>query len=184
MIPLFRGEGLEQYLLEVISSNAAAISLYEKLGFQKTRELTLLQCDKEIRSTGEPANIGIRDIEDPDWQSLMTFQDGNSSWQNSAAAIERSRSMKRMLGAYADGGCVGYIVFSSSFGRVAQLAVDKDHRNRGVGTALLQAMKSEIAPGFSPQIINLDRSLSGTLEFLKNRGFYETIGQYEMMMQL
>jgi ribosomal protein S18 acetylase RimI-like enzyme len=185
MIPIFRGEGIEQYLLEVISTNTAAISLYEKLGFRKTRELTLLQCDKEIAAPHTAsAKIEIREIEVPDWGFMTTFWDGDSSWQNSVAAVERSRKMKRLLGAYCDGKCVGYIVFSSKFGRVAQLAVHKGYRNQAVGTALLRTMQSEIDRGFSPQIINLDRALSGTMNFFRNRGFYETIGQYEMMMPL
>ena len=185
MIPVFERDGVEQFLLEVISNNVAAVSLYEKLGFRKVRELTLMQCDRPIvGAAGDPMDIRIRDLEAPDWALLARFCDGDSSWQNSVAAIERSRNMKRILGAYAGAKCVGYIVFSSRFGRVAQLAVDKNYRNRGVGTALLTTMQNEIDRGFSPQIINLDTSLNGALQFLKHRGFYETIGQYEMVMNL
>src|SRR4051794_13604048 len=47
MLPKFKNEGIGQCLLEVITSNAAAVRLYEKLGFHITRELALLQCDGE-----------------------------------------------------------------------------------------------------------------------------------------
>lgn len=183
MIPKFKGEGIEQWLLEVISTNNAAISLYEKLGFRTSRELALLQCDKPILASNEkPPNIEIHDINDLDWKLLSTFWEGNTSWQNSVAAVERSRHMKRIIGAYSGDKCVGYIIFSSTFGRVAQLAVDRSYRKRGIGTSLLLAMQAETADGLSPQIINLDRSLADAMNFFTNRGFYEKLGQYEMTM--
>lgn len=185
MMPTFKGDGIEQWLLEVITSNNAAISLYEKLGFKIVRELAVLQCDGKINGPREmPRNIEIRQIETPDWALLRLFWDGETSWQNSTAAIERNRTNRNMLGAFTDGKCVGYVVFSPKFGRVAQLAVDKDHRNRGIGSALMLAMQSTMADGFSPQIINIDKSLTTAMDFFKNRGFYENVSQYEMIMQM
>lgn len=185
MMPTFKGDGIEQWLLEVITSNNAAISLYEKLGFKIVRELAVLQCDGKINGPREmPRNIEIRQIETPDWALPRLFWDGETSWQNSTAAIERNRTNRNMLGAFTDGKCVGYVVFSPKFGRVAQLAVDKDHRNRGIGSALMLAMQSTMADGFSPQIINIDKSLTTAMDFFKNRGFYENVSQYEMIMQM
>ncbi len=185
MLPVFKGEGIEQCLLEVIATNTRAISLYEKLGFHTVRELALLQYDGKIDLSGDtPQNYEMREIDTPDWVLLTTFWDGDPSWQNSVAAVERSRRNKRIICAYLGGKCVGYIVFSSKFGRVAQLAVEKDHRNRGVGTALLRAMQAETAEGFSLQVINIDKSLTLATTFFNNRGFYERLGQYEMVLQM
>lgn len=185
MIPKFTNEGIEQCLLEVISTNKAAIGLYDKLGFKAVRELTLLQCDRRLFSPSERSgDIEIREIADPDWELLTAFWSGNTSWQNSVDAIERSRHMKRILGAYKKDVCVGYIVFSSNFGRVAQLAVSKDHRNSGIGTLLVNSMNSETAEGFSPQIINVDRSLNDANQFFKKLGFYELLDQLEMVKTL
>src|SRR5664279_2294116 len=182
MLPIFKGDGIEQCLLEVVSTNTGAISLYEKLGFDSIRELALLQCDRKLHLSAEmPQNVEIRDMEIPDWELFRTFWDGDPSWQNSADAVERSRKIKRILGAYSDGKCVGYIVFSSKFGRAAQLAVDRDHRNRGIGSALVRAMQAETAEGFSMQVINIDKSLTTAMNFLKNRGFYERLSQHEML---
>ena len=132
-------------------------------------------------SVETPKNIQIHEIEDPDWGLLTTFWDGKPSWQNSVDAINRSRQMKHILGAFLEEKCVGYIVFSAKFGRVAQFAVDKDHRNRGIGTALIKAVQAETADGFSLQVINLDRSLTTAVDFLHNRGFYERLSQHEMI---
>ena len=185
MTPQFRSEGIKQWLLEVITTNIPAISLYEKLGFNTGREVALLQYDGKLIASAEALqDIEIRDIGSPDWSLLTTFWDGNTSWQNSVEAVERSRHIKRILGAYSDGKCVGYIIFSSKFGRVAQFAVEKGHRNRGIGTALMQAMQADTAAGFSAQIINIDKSIATAMAFFANRGFYESLSQYEMTMHI
>ncbi|MEO6052239.1 MAG: GNAT family N-acetyltransferase [Pyrinomonadaceae bacterium] len=185
MLPVFKDRGFEQYLLEVVTTNAGAIDLYAKLGFNVARELALLQCDGELNaSVHEPPNNEIRDIHDPDWDLILSFWDGKPSWQNSVDAVKRSMKMKKFLGAFEGGKCVGYIVFSPKFGRVAQLAVSKDHRNRGIGTALVRAMKTEMADGFSMQVINIDKSITTAMNFFLNRGFFERLSQHEMVKEM
>lgn len=177
----FARERIEQWLLEVITTNTPATRLYEKLGFRIVREVALLQCNGKLTASAEKSDdFEIRDIETPDWGYLTTFWEGTPSWQNSIAAIERSRKNKRILGAFLDGKCVGYIVFSSNFGRVAQLAVDREFRDRGIATALMLAMQAETAEGFAMQVINIDTSLKGPLEFFKKLGFHELLTQFEM----
>ncbi len=185
MLPVFRENGAEQFLLEVITTNTGAIRLYEKLDFHIVRDFALLQCDSRISWAAETQkNIEIREIGEPDWDLLTTFWDGKPSWQNSIDAVKRSNKMKRILGAFADEKCVGYVVFSGKFGRVAQFAVDKKHRNRGIGTALVLAMQSETADGFSMQVINIDKSISTAMKFFHNRGFYVRLSQHEMVKQM
>ena len=182
MLPVFKEKGIEQCLLEVVTTNTRAISLYEKLDFHPVRELALLQCDGKLTVSAEPPeNLEIREIDQPDWELLTTFWDGDPSWQNSVEAIDRSKKLKRIVGAFIKDKCVGYIIFSSKFGRVAQFAVDKTHRNRGIGTALVNALQSETADGFSFQIINIDKSIESAMRFLTNRGFYERLSQHEMI---
>jgi ribosomal protein S18 acetylase RimI-like enzyme len=182
MMPLFAESGIEQFLLEVITTNDAAIALYEGLGFRTSRELALLQRDHRMPArTRRVGNVDIREIDRADWTALAAFWDGRPSWQNSTDAIDRSRANKRMMGAFIDGQCIGYIVFSSKFGRVAQLAVAPEHRHRGVGTALVLAMQNQMAEGFSMQVINIDKASVSAMEFFKKLGFYERLSQYEMV---
>ena len=183
MLPVFEKQEIDQFLLEVITANIGAIKLYEKLGFQTVRELALLQCDTPL-TTGSATNLEIREIREPDWPLLTTFWDGKPSWQNSIDAVTRSARLKRFLGAFDGEKCLGYIISSSRFGRVAQLAVDKDHRRRGIGTALVLAMQAEMAQGYSMQIVNIDRSLSNAMKFFAELGFYERLSQHEMLMPL
>ncbi len=182
MLPVFTASGVEQFLLEVITSNLRAIGLYEKLGFEAVRELALLQCDGPVKAGRYlPPKVEIRDIIRADWKLLETFWDGKPSWQNSIAALMRSIALKRILGAFIDGDCVGYIVFSSKFGRVAQMAVSKAHRKQGIGTQLVKKMQAETADGYSLQVINIDKSIDTAMKFFAHRGFYDRLSQFEMI---
>ena len=110
MLPVFSSAGVEQFLLEVITSNDRAIGLYEKLGFRSVRELALLQCDAPVKvGRGLSQTAEIREITEPDWDLGATFWDGKPSWQNSIDAVNRSLPLKRILGAFVEGRCVGYI---------------------------------------------------------------------------
>ncbi len=185
MLPEFRKAGIEQFLLEVITTNINAIKLYEKLGFTATRRLALLQCDGRIKESPHPLpNIEIRELQEVDWGLAAAFKDGEPSWQNSVQAIKRTSRMKRFFGAFQKGEFVGFVVFSSKFGRVAQIAVSRDYRCRGIGTALVRTLQNETANGYSLQIINIDTALSSSMEFFINRGFYERLNQYEMMKMI
>lgn len=182
MIASFKKAGMEQFLLEVITTNDGAIKLYEKLGFRKVRTLALLQ--RDVRGINLPKNhsgIEVREIAEPDWNYLQSFWDGTPSWQNSTEAVKRSLGIKRIFGAFLDKECLGYVVFSARSGRIAQGAVHKEHRRRGIGTELLQAVQNETADGFSMQVINIDTSLTNAMTFFKNQGFYERLNQYEML---
>ena len=185
MLPIFQESGVEQFLLEVITTNTGAINLYEKLGFKSVRRLALLQCDGKLRDPPEttPA-FEIREIAEPDWEHLGTFWDGIPSWQNSIDAVIRSNRMKSIFGAFENGGCIGYIVFSSKFGRIAQIAVSKAHRRRGVGTLLVRTAQTRMSDGFSLQVINIDTSMYDAMRFFINRGFYERLNQFEMLKRI
>jgi ribosomal protein S18 acetylase RimI-like enzyme len=184
MMPEFSRQGIRQCLLEVVSVNDAAIRLYKKLGFTATRTLGLLQCDQGISSSKNvPPEVELRTIGSPDWELMKSFWDTRPSWQNSPAAITRSIKVKRIIGAWVEERCVGYIACSTSFGRLSQIAVHRDFRRKGIGTALLKAMQAETAAGFSLQVINIDRSNTDAMEFFSTLGFYERLSQFEMVLQ-
>ena len=185
MMPIFLGKGIKQGLLEVVTENSGAITLYKKLGYEIVRELALLQCDTRLDLTSRAStDVEVKEIADPDWELFSTFWDGVPSWQNSIKAVHRSRNMKRIFGAFLNGKCVGYIIFSSKFGRVAQFAVDPVHRRRGIGTALLNALHGATAAGYSLQVVNIDKHIGNAMAFLQNRGFYERLSQYEMVLDM
>jgi ribosomal protein S18 acetylase RimI-like enzyme len=184
MLPAFEQAGMKQFVLEVVSSNIGAISLYEKLNFKAGRTLALLQCDTKLEESTRAAKVEIKSIEEPDWAVLRTFWDGRPSWQNSCAAVGRSIKLKRILGAFVNGECVGYVVFSPTFGRVAQFAVSPLHRRQGVASKLLRTVQREMADGFSMQVINIDVNIDSAMRFFEAHGFYERLQQFEMTRRI
>jgi ribosomal protein S18 acetylase RimI-like enzyme len=182
MLPVLRERGAERLLLEVITGNEKAVNLYRQLGFAETRNLLVLKAEQPLKFTREfPAGVIADEITDPDWKYLQTFWDGKPSWQNSPEAIERTREFKKILGAFHDDKCIGYVVFSGDSGKLAQLAVAKGKRGHGVGSLLLRELQKNTNRKYSLQIINLDGSLTQAVSFFRKRGFTENLSQYEMI---
>jgi ribosomal protein S18 acetylase RimI-like enzyme len=184
MLPVFAESGVEQFLLEVVTTNTAALSLYEKLGFRKTRELALLQCDTAISVNGRSGDVELRELSQPDWRTFLKFWSAEPSWQNSREAVDRSSDRKRIIGAYAGAECVGYVVFSVGFGRISQLAVSDRAAGSGIGKQLLRAVQDATPSGLSLQIINADISNPDINGFFRSLGFFERLSQYEMIKEL
>ena len=185
MIPMFTAEGYKQFLLEVITNNDPAVRLYELLGFQKTRELLLLECPPEIPldQRPPPPGVEIREIHRHENIPNTEFWDGKPSWQNSLEAIDRSVRVKRFIGAFIGEQCVGYIVFAPGVGRLAQLAVHRDHRRKGIATRLLREMQKD-ARGQKLHVINLDEAMTEAVVFFQNLGFTKVLAQFEMLREL
>jgi ribosomal protein S18 acetylase RimI-like enzyme len=182
MMPLLRERGTRQILLEVITDNEKAINLYRALGFEETRKLLVLKAEQLLKFEREfPRGVTVREIVRPDWNLLRSFWDSEPSWQNSPAAIERTRDVKKIFGAFQDDKCIGHVVFSGDSGKLTQLAVAKENRNRGVGSLLLSELQKNTGKKNSLQVINLDESLAGAVRFFRNRGFTESLSQYEMI---
>jgi ribosomal protein S18 acetylase RimI-like enzyme len=180
MIPQLKECVASQYLLEVLSSNQPARSLYRKLGFIDTRKLVVFRAKAPLKLVGGLPRVSIRSVEHPDWRLFESFWDGYPSWQNSIDAVERIVKERIVVGAYVDGTCVGYgIVFRPS-GNLMQLAVAHAHRRRGIGSRILQALSS----GESLKVNNIDEELEGALAFYKANGFKAVLEQYEMKKDL
>lgn len=182
MVPHFKGEGIEQFLLEVITNNAPAVSLYKKLGFEIERELVFMEAPASLsRDTRPNEDIDLRSMTARDLNQMKALWDARPSWQNSNEAIARCEHLKTILGAFIDDECVGYAVYSKGLGRIAQFAVDSRFRRKGVGSRLMIEMQEELMPDSKMQVINLDKVLTETVEFFKNRGFQVALSQYEMV---
>src|SRR5262245_33041074 len=74
--------GISQYLLEVLTSNVPAATLYRKLGFVDTRRLAVFRANSQ-KGTKDPTErpVTIKQVERPDWGLFQTFWDGYPSWQ-------------------------------------------------------------------------------------------------------
>ncbi len=186
LLPKLRESGTEQCLLEVIQENKPAIRSYEQVGFKVTRSLDCFRAlkDELLLPREAPDNVTIIPTIKPDWRQNNCFCDVVPTWQNSGTAIKHSPDTKLYLEARDEHQeLVGFAAFFPEIGSVAQLAVSKEARNRGVGNMLLQ----EIAQHTTAQallFINIDTNAISFKEFLKRKHFSRFLGQYEMILTL
>ncbi|MBU7021168.1 MAG: GNAT family N-acetyltransferase [Theionarchaea archaeon] len=174
----------QQYLLEVIQTNIPAYTLYLREGFTMTRELQCFRIEKERLHREDPhCDIQFRTVSVVDWDAVTAFWNAAPSWQNSIPAIERISSQFEKIAAYAGGTLTGYGVFGRESGELVHIAVRKDFRKRGIGTALLNEISSRTqSPGL--RIVNIDGSDKETTGFLRKRGFENDVNQFEMILPL
>ena len=169
--------GFDQYLLEVLTSNVPAATLYRKLGFEDTRRLAVFRSNTSIDKMND---VVIRRVEHPDWELYKTFWDSHPSWQNSSDAIDRVAGDRTIVEAYVDDKCVGYGVVFVPSANLMQLAVSSQHRRKGIGTAILAALENSR----SLKINNIDDNLTAALAFYEANGYKQVLSQFEMMKAL
>jgi ribosomal protein S18 acetylase RimI-like enzyme len=182
---LLSGTDYSQYLLEVIQTNTPAYNLYVHEGFTVTRELQCFKAEKEsmcpdMKST---YNVQFKITSVIDWDVVTTFWNASPSWQNSVQAVDRVSSHFEKVAAYAGDSLVGYGVFGRESGELVHIAVRKDYRRKGIGTALLNEISAR-TQSEGLRIVNVDYNDRETTDFLRNRGFENDVSQYEMVLQL
>jgi ribosomal protein S18 acetylase RimI-like enzyme len=183
-------EGYRRYLLEVITTNAPAIALYERLGFKTMRTLSCLRVSSEALLTHARDAFDVREAPVSEWQTLRSALESDSSrsflpaWQNSWDAVQRYPDKFRVIAVRDDHQLLGYGVFSFGKGSIHQVWVAPRHRRRGVGRAILRRIAEAAAP--TPTLVwaNVDASSTETMAFLATFGFEEFVAQYEMEREL
>lgn len=180
----FRREGVTQCLLEVISDNEPAIQLYERLGFRKVQLLRCLAL-KELDLPKQKAEIPIQIafVELPDWELYQAFYDDKICWQNSQEAILQTIDEERIIEAYHKTETVGYAIFNPQKGKISQLAVAPEYRNKKIGHQLLRAVK-ELSIPKKISILNIPEKSTKELSFLQKNGFEILLSQWEMRKKL
>lgn len=192
VIPAFRGQGiakdmvgqlktlladngLSRYILEVITTNTKALSLYEKSGFRKRRDFSCLRIDKSSLDTkpsyrhDHPSSIDSTLVED--------FWDESPSWQNSSDSIQAISDSIQISTVALDGKIVGYGLVNPANGDIPQLAVDKTYRKRGIGRSLISDLASMSS---SKQLRLINVADEAIQSFLLHLDFEVYVRQYEM----
>lgn len=183
MLPTLKLMGTKQILLEVLSNNDKAISLYGRLGFVKTRDLSFYE-QSEILKPKKDERFLVKQVEKPDWDSLEEFWDVKTSWQFSTESFKRSMAKKKVLGAFVDDECIGYSAVFTESGSIPQLAVKREYRRNGIAARLVAEMQKQIAPDKKLRFSNVDESLEDLSAFTDSLGFKKTLSQFEMILNL
>lgn len=179
-IPAFITAGINELILEVISTNTPAIKAYLSCGFRQSR---VFHCFKgNIQAAPIPDNIRIHIAAQPDWQLLASFSDQQPSWSNSLDSIRREGNNTTTWLASKKDEIVGFISVFSGNNRIRQIAVHPDHRRQGIGQALLSHAATTLSQSLT--IINVTEENTSLQKFLLRNGCQHTISQYEMINPL
>ncbi|WP_160687701.1 GNAT family N-acetyltransferase [Clostridium sp. C2-6-12] len=176
--------GVEQYLLEVIQSNNAAVNLYKKEGFEILRDFQCYSLDKNEYTSIKTYEIQrINKITEDCFEKIKKFWDFEPSWQNSIDSINAVSDKFVYCMVNIENVIVGYGIIEKSTGDIPQIAVDKKYRGKGIGrsifTELLNSTEAQ-----SIKVLNVESKCSSMENFLLNLGFEQNVKQYEMVLKL
>ncbi len=171
LIPKIQQNFLARILLEVVETNKNAISLYEKIGFTSKRRFKCYKLGRPIESFSE---IKIHDGSISEVN--FNFNDFEPSFIDGSEHLKRGS--EKVLLAKKNDETMGYVILQPHLGRISQLAVDRIHRQTGVGEALLAQAQSISKKPLT--IMNIPDDEFGFDGFLTRCGFQNQVNQYEM----
>ncbi|WP_276497866.1 GNAT family N-acetyltransferase [Pontibacter litorisediminis] len=186
LLPKLRESGVEQCLLEVIEGNMPALKTYGKIGFNFTRALSCFRSTKEELLLGQwqPEGVTISEKAQFDFEAYSCFWDVKPTWQNNIDSLKRSKGQtKTLVACNAQQEVVGYISFFRKNGAVAQLAVGRQWRRQGIGTALLREAVRQVE-GPAVMFLNIEDTATSMVPFLQGRHMKLLLKQHEMRMPI
>jgi len=182
ILPILRINQVDKMKLEVLVQNISASKIYESIGFQTIRTFNCFGGQlKKIESKKIDDAYELTTLENLDWNELQSFWDYPPAWANSIAAMNRLGNQKLSIGISKNNKVIAYLIYNPKIKRIHQIAVDKQYRNQGLGTHLLNHLykieKSSIS------MINMDSRIDDFRKFFIKRGLQNTINQYEMELK-
>jgi ribosomal protein S18 acetylase RimI-like enzyme len=111
--------------------------------------------------------------------------DWEPSWENSFASIQRIPEEVSILAAYTKTDCIGILVYCPMLNWIMCLLVRREHRRKGIATALLSHFVRDLPSDVSHiRLINVDHNDKGMRALVDKTGFEYLINQYEMERDL
>lgn len=175
LLPKLTEYKVKKVYLEVVSDNLSAIRLYEKIGYEFTRET---KCYKQTK----PQEIAVtHDIQEYDIRLIQkSFTDFEPSFIDSFFHLKRTN--ETVLTAKNGSECIGYLIFQPKMGRISQITVLPNFRRKGIGSQLIQSAQKYTSKPLT--IMNIPTQETEMNDFLVSQGFENQVNQCEMLMSL
>jgi ribosomal protein S18 acetylase RimI-like enzyme len=185
-LPALRTRDVGRFALEVLQQNEPAIKAYRKSGFEIARELKCYVGQAaDLREPNPPSTLEIRPIARSVLADLEPSADWLPSFENRFSAVDAISGHVRLTGAFEGGICVGAAAYAPRLNWLLTLVVDREHRRRGVGTALIRHLANTL-PESAARLtaLNVDGDAAGTQAFFTSLGFTYLADQYEMVREI
>lgn len=174
VLPVLIEMNVNRILLEVISTNQAALHLYQSLGFRAVRRLKCFQLSADFRHAKPPVDIDFEPLSSV--PSLVP--DYTPAFLDATEQLSFNLRNERILAAMHQGKYLGYVVWQPALGRISQLLVDPTYRNRGLGRALVSLVSESSEQQVT--IMNVPEEADSTIFALEKIGFRSELDQLEM----
>lgn len=167
--------GLDTWILEVLSDNLRAKTLYEKAGFTTKRHLHCYSTPVEkLRANTKVELRAQHHFSIPQGECLP-------SWQNSTDSM--ATGVFPLWDIFYGNTRCGVLCFNPINGSIAQIYIEPNFRNRGIAKeAIIEAANQCISPNI--QITNVDASYAPLNNLFHRLGFSLFTTQEEMVCPL
>ncbi len=180
-LPALRDRGVERFVLEVLQQNEPAIKAYERSGFATSRELRSFSSSTSAIVEKTPSPWSLRPVDVALFESVAHEADWLPSFENRVSSVRAIPDDVSLIGAFDGEQCVGAYAYSSPLRWLLSLVVQRSHRRRGVGSALLAHAAAHVPEGVNRiAALNVDAADVGMQEFLAKLGFSPLVDQFEM----
>jgi len=178
---------IDQFYLEVLKENDAAVKAYMKEGFSVAREFNCYALKKNdfVPLLKLHIPLSFKEIDRSLVVGFETFADWQPSWENSFSSIQRVPDDLILIAATFSIKKVGLLVYYPALNWIMNLLVDPVYRNMGVGSSLVEKLLNKLN-GQTQEIryLNIPENDYALNNFLQNSGFTLFTKQYEMMLLL
>jgi ribosomal protein S18 acetylase RimI-like enzyme len=143
------------------------------------------KCFKKINDPAEEAfysgNPFIKIKKDPEWEVFKSFTDISPSFLDSFEVLKRNIQNEKII-VYTDRSEIkGYAIYQPESGRISQLAVHKEYRRKGIGSAIVEYLNSK---NIVLTAMNVNAEAKHIVDFLLKNQFINEIDQYEMQLEI
>jgi ribosomal protein S18 acetylase RimI-like enzyme len=129
--------------------------------------------------------VEFHKVSKDDLPSYQTFLDWQPSWENSLTSIHRIPNEVVLIGVQYQGSTAGTLVYYPMLNWILCLAVKQAFRRKKIASHLLRYLIDSIREDVQKvQLINVQNSDQGMIQFLRKVGFDYTFDQYEMDLLL
>ncbi|WP_310621245.1 GNAT family N-acetyltransferase [Flexibacterium corallicola] len=180
-IELAKAQGGKGLQLEVIESNKAARTAYDRLGFERARRLSCFEIPAPHVSAPKLAGCAFRSIPMdalPDELGYFTFQ---PTVQNSRGALQRLGEGVHVIGCFNGARLCGWLAVIEASGTIAQLAVHEEYRRQNIASTLLHKAAAHTGDTIF-RFLNMDSRDEGFKQFVMALGGREYLAQEDMVL--